>query len=73
MGPSPEKAKKIAPNSIRAIYGTDVRNNACHGADSKDAAQRELNIFFKAKQSTIFVFLYSIIIKKDTRICCPLE
>ncbi|KAI9102594.1 nucleoside diphosphate kinase [Phlyctochytrium arcticum] len=40
------KAKEIAPHSIRALYGTDGSQNAVHGSDSPEAAERELRILF---------------------------
>ena len=39
MGPTDaKKAKTEAPNSIRAIYGTDITQNAVHGSDSNISA-----------------------------------
>ncbi|CAG9467850.1 unnamed protein product [Pedinophyceae sp. YPF-701] len=47
LGPTdPSKAYQGDPDSIRAIYGLDVTNNAAHGSDSADAAVREMRIFF---------------------------
>eukprot|EP00490_Sorites_sp_Unknown_P027606 CAMPEP_0114656562 /NCGR_PEP_ID=MMETSP0191-20121206/12552_1 /TAXON_ID=126664 /ORGANISM="Sorites sp." /LENGTH=141 /DNA_ID=CAMNT_0001874069 /DNA_START=2101 /DNA_END=2526 /DNA_ORIENTATION=+ len=47
MGPTDAaKAKKEAPNSLRAKYGTNIEANACHGSDSPKAAKRELNLIF---------------------------
>lgn len=35
MGPTnSEKARETAPKSLRALFGTDGRRNACHGSDS---------------------------------------
>ncbi|THD22790.1 Nucleoside-diphosphate kinase [Fasciola hepatica] len=39
-------AKMIAPNSIRALYGTDDQQNAVHGSDSFINAEREIRFFF---------------------------
>lgn len=39
-------ARVEAPNSLRALYGTEGVRNACHGADSPASARRELNFFF---------------------------
>eukprot|EP00184_Porphyridium_aerugineum_P000650 CAMPEP_0184693334 /NCGR_PEP_ID=MMETSP0313-20130426/1577_1 /TAXON_ID=2792 /ORGANISM="Porphyridium aerugineum, Strain SAG 1380-2" /LENGTH=486 /DNA_ID=CAMNT_0027151387 /DNA_START=121 /DNA_END=1581 /DNA_ORIENTATION=- len=56
MGPTDtEVAKKDAPNSMRAKFGTDKQKNACHGSDSPASATREIAFFFetdpvKAKQ-----------------------
>ena len=47
MGPtSPLVAKTDAPNSIRALFGTEGTHNAVHGSDSATSANRELNFFF---------------------------
>ncbi|OUM62039.1 hypothetical protein PIROE2DRAFT_44691, partial [Piromyces sp. E2] len=47
MGPTnSEKAREIAPQSIRALYGTDGSQNAVHGSDSFRSAKRELEIIF---------------------------
>eukprot|EP00287_Rhodomonas_sp_CCMP768_P002700 CAMPEP_0196731284 /NCGR_PEP_ID=MMETSP1091-20130531/11090_1 /TAXON_ID=302021 /ORGANISM="Rhodomonas sp., Strain CCMP768" /LENGTH=396 /DNA_ID=CAMNT_0042074413 /DNA_START=109 /DNA_END=1300 /DNA_ORIENTATION=+ len=40
------KAQQEAPNSIRALYGTDGTKNACHGSDSAESADRELRFYF---------------------------
>jgi len=50
MGPDDsDKARKEAPNSIRALFGTDGRRNAVHGSDSSQNANREIDIFFGPK------------------------
>ena len=50
MGPTnSEAAKKDAPNSIRALYGTDIQANACHGSDAVKSAQRELEFHFPSQ------------------------
>jgi len=47
IGPTnSEKARKEAPKSIRALYGTDGTKNAVHGSDSIENANRELDLFF---------------------------
>ena len=47
MGPTnSETARKEAATSIRALFGTDVQQNATHGSDSEKSAQRELKFFF---------------------------
>lgn len=47
IGPTnTEKAKAEAPDSIRAIYGTDGTHNAVHGSDSEASAFREILFFF---------------------------
>ncbi|KAI8907831.1 nucleoside diphosphate kinase [Gorgonomyces haynaldii] len=40
------KAKEIAPDSIRAKFGTDGSQNAVHGSDSPASAEREIQIVF---------------------------
>ncbi|KAJ3323047.1 thioredoxin domain-containing protein 6 [Boothiomyces sp. JEL0866] len=40
------KARDIAPQSIRALYGTDGSQNAVHGSDSPASAEREIKIVF---------------------------
>lgn len=47
LGPTnTQKARDEAPGSLRAQFGTDGTRNACHGSDSNESADRELNIFF---------------------------
>ena len=47
IGPTdPHVAKEKSPNSLRALYGVDVLNNALHGPSSKQQAEHELNMFF---------------------------
>lgn len=51
LGPTDSAvARQEAPNSIRAQFGVDTTYNACHGSDSKEAAEREANFFFGPKQ-----------------------
>lgn len=42
--------KKAAPGTIRALFGDNVGENAVHGSDSTDSAERELKIFFESKE-----------------------
>jgi len=37
---------QAAPGTIRRKYGTDIRRNAVHAADSNENATREINIIF---------------------------
>jgi len=39
-------AKQTASQSLRARYGTDQTDNACHGSDSAVSSQREIDFFF---------------------------
>ena len=41
------EAREIQPGSIRAKYGKDKQQNACHGSDSEESAIREINFFFQ--------------------------
>ena len=47
IGPTDsEEARKIAPNSIRALYGTDKGKNAIHASDSEESANYEIPFIF---------------------------
>jgi len=47
IGPTnPEKAKEVAPNSIRALFGIDICKNAIHASDTISTAEKEINILF---------------------------
>ncbi|XP_072021755.1 nucleoside diphosphate kinase homolog 7-like [Amphiura filiformis] len=47
LGPTDSsRARSEAPRSIRAKFGTDQTQNACHGSDSSMSADRETNFFF---------------------------
>ena len=49
LGPTdPVDARNDSPDSIRAQFGSNVTRNACHGSDSPEAAQREIDFFFGA-------------------------
>jgi nucleoside-diphosphate kinase len=37
--------RKAAPNTLRALYGTDVEKNAVHGSDSPATASQEIDFF----------------------------
>ena len=50
IGPTnSNKAREEDPGSIRALFGTDGTQNACHGSDSKESAERELHQVFSSK------------------------
>jgi nucleoside-diphosphate kinase len=36
-----------SPNTIRALFGTNVRENAVHASDSPDSARYEIPFFFQ--------------------------
>ncbi len=49
IGPTDsEEARKTAPNSIRALYGTDKGKNAIHASDSKESANYEIPFIFSS-------------------------
>ncbi len=49
IGPTDsEEARKIAPDTIRAKYGTDKGQNAIHASDSKESASYEIPFIFSA-------------------------
>ncbi|EGL82859.1 Nucleoside diphosphate kinase [Caldalkalibacillus thermarum TA2.A1] len=39
-----------APGTIRGDYGVQVSMNVIHGSDSKESAEREINLFFKPEE-----------------------
>eukprot|EP00483_Globobulimina_turgida_P002822 UN02827 len=43
---NPKDAKRESPKSLRSVYGTNITQNAVHGSDSYDSAQREIGFFF---------------------------
>jgi nucleoside diphosphate kinase len=45
VGPTdPAEARKSAPNSVRALYGTALPSNAVHVSDSVEEGMRELRV-----------------------------
>ncbi|EDO39201.1 predicted protein [Nematostella vectensis] len=47
IGPTnTQKARDQAPESLRAIYGTDSTRNALHGSDGTVSADKEIHFFF---------------------------
>ncbi|WNE40567.1 MAG: Nucleoside diphosphate kinase [Mycoplasmataceae bacterium] len=44
---NPQEAQE---GTIRKIYGISIDNNAVHGSDSPQAAEREINLFFKKEE-----------------------
>ena len=47
IGPTnAEKARELAPHSLRAKYGSGPTRNALHGSDSSVSAMREIKFFF---------------------------
>ncbi len=47
IGPTDSnEARQKAPNSIRALYGTDKGQNAVHASDSKESADYEIGFIF---------------------------
>ena len=37
---------KAEPGTIRADFGSDIQNNAVHGSDSVETAEKEVKLFF---------------------------
>mmetsp|Transcript_10434 Transcript_10434/g.29695 ORF Transcript_10434/g.29695 Transcript_10434/m.29695 type:complete len:150 (-) Transcript_10434:156-605(-) len=51
IGPTDsEEARRTAPKSLRAVFGTDTTRNGFHGSDSKESAIREIGFFFPHRQ-----------------------
>ncbi len=49
IGPTDsEEARKVAPESLRALFGTDKGKNAIHASDSKESASYEIPFIFSA-------------------------
>ncbi|KAL6754216.1 nucleoside diphosphate kinase [Haematococcus lacustris] len=47
LGPTDsDQARREAPHSIRAHFGTNKTYNACHGSDAPDTAAQEIRYFF---------------------------
>ncbi|NPB06658.1 MAG: nucleoside-diphosphate kinase [Aquificae bacterium] len=47
IGPTDsEEARRVAPNSIRALFGTDKGKNAVHASDSPESAKEEICFIF---------------------------
>ena len=48
LGPTNSlKARTEAPQSVRALFGTDQQENAAHGSDAPEAAAREIELMFQ--------------------------
>lgn len=41
---------KAAPGTIRADFGIDIQQNAIHGSDSLENAEKEIKLFFRTKE-----------------------
>lgn len=53
IGPTnPDIARQTFPKSIRALYGTDIQENAVHASDSKESAEKEIKFFFAEQDTT---------------------
>ncbi|MDW8294723.1 MAG: nucleoside-diphosphate kinase [Aquificaceae bacterium] len=47
IGPTDsEEARRVAPSSLRALFGTDKGRNAVHASDSKESADYEIPFIF---------------------------
>ena len=50
LGPTDsDVARREAPGTIRALFGTDKTQNACHGSDAPQTAKQECDLFFRQK------------------------
>lgn len=68
-----EVARKEAPNSLRAKFGTDLTKNSFHGADSAEAVAREMSFFFPDKSSVNPVRKLENTAKLNNTTCCVLK
>lgn len=41
---------KAEPGTIRRDFGTDIQQNAVHGSDAVETAEKEIRLFFTAKE-----------------------
>ncbi len=41
---------KAAPGTIRRDFGLDIQQNAVHGSDSRETAEKEIKLFFKENE-----------------------
>jgi len=46
--------KEANPGSIRGDYAVTVGKNIIHGSDSKESAEREINLFFQENEVTAY-------------------
>ncbi|KAI8643318.1 nucleoside diphosphate kinase [Parasitella parasitica] len=54
IGPTDSKtARQLYPKSLRALYGTDIQENAIHASDSEESAEREFAIFFGGQAAVV--------------------
>ena len=42
-----KRSRKLITGTIRKIYAESVRKNVIHGSDSKESAEREINLWIK--------------------------
>lgn len=53
IGPTDSnKARKEAPNTIRALFGTNGQKNCVHGSDSQSSMKRETEYWFGGEART---------------------
>lgn len=65
LGPrTPSEGRKVAPHTLRAIYGKDRVVNAIHGTVRKDLVVNELSIFFPPSHPPETTALY-----QDSTLC----
>jgi len=47
--------KDSRPGTIRGDYCVEIGRNVCHGSDSVESAQKEINLWFKPEELTSYV------------------
>ncbi|CAG2249597.1 NME8 [Mytilus edulis] len=58
IGPSdPSEAKKVSPDSIRAMYGESILRNAVHGSSNPEHAKRSIKTIFGDRSCSCTIIL----------------
>jgi len=66
-------AKQESPDSLRALYGRDKTFNSFHGADSTEAAAREISFFFEDTGSVNPIRKLENSLKLENTTCCLIK
>ena len=72
LGPTDSDLARLQdPGSIRALFGSNKTQNACHGSDSQQSASIECNFFFFSSQvcCTRHIPLYNWAYKSPFKVC----